>query len=227
MCTVTKVICFPSMGIWELPSEPLCSTQTSRTSAVSVPDLHSCMEQLRHKFNLTQHPSTPSRSLCFFFSPPSPPPLCLSPPLPPLSPPSCLFHLLSFPLKGDYLLLTGWDWYFISKSLWLTVVFSTLLFLQCTERQTQQRVAETQWACWHIRGGRVWEAEASAALKWERTSLISKLKLPCSHLWPSLNSLTQTIHRPFSHTKKQVCLHGNMRTHAHAHTHTHTTEMQF
>lgn len=50
----------------------------------------------------------------------------------------------------------------------------------------------------------LWEAEASVALKWERTSLISNLKLPCSHLWPSLNSLTQAIHSPFTHTKTSV-----------------------
>lgn len=86
-----------------------------------------------------------------------------------------------------------------------TLLFLALSFLQCTERQTQQREAETQWACWHIRGCGVWEAEASVALKWERTSLISNLKLPCSHLWPSLNSLTQAIHRLIlTHTNKCV-----------------------
>ncbi len=46
--------------------------------------------------------------------------------------------------------------------------------------------------------------------KWERTSLISSLKLPCFHLWPSVNSLTASTgadenvisvrtHSPFDH----------------------------
>ena len=82
----------PVFHPWEYESFPqsrisLSSSQTSRTSAVSVSDLHSCVEQLRHKLNLSQHPDSLSSSS--------------------LPQPRCLFHLLSPPLKGDHLLFTG------------------------------------------------------------------------------------------------------------------------
>lgn len=99
-------------------------------------------------------------------------------------------------------------------------VLSLSLSSMYWETATQQREAKTQCPRWHIRGGGIWEAEASVALKWERTSLISNLKLPCSHLWPALNSLTQAIHRLFSHKNKCVYTTSCINTHTHTHTET-------
>ena len=89
---------------WEYGSLPqshrsLCSSQTSGTSAVSVSDLHSCVEQLRHKLNLSQYPHSLLLLVSLFcFSPP-----CLSPArlsavfpskgkLPPLHRRALIFH---------------------------------------------------------------------------------------------------------------------------------------
>lgn len=156
---------------------------------VSVSNSCSCVEHFRYKFNL---PHNPDSLFVYVFLPPIP--FSFSSAvfssvarLPPLHGPRLMFHFQT----------TVASHCFIS-------VLSLSLSSMYWETATQQREAKTQWPGWHIRGGGIWEAEASVALKWERTSLISNLKLPCSHLWPALNSLTQAIHRLFSHTKTSV-----------------------
>lgn len=132
---------------WEYESFPQSrSSQTSRTSAVSVSDLHSCVEQLRHKLNLSQHPDSLPPSLCFFFSSFS---LFLSPSLPPAS---LSFSSAVVSSKGRLppLHRPGLIFHFqitVAHSCFATLRFSLSPFLQCTERQTQQREAETQWPC--------------------------------------------------------------------------------
>lgn len=49
----------------------------------------------------------------------------------------------------------------------------------------------------------MWEASVDVLSKWERTSLISSLKLPCSHLWPSVNSLTPSADVIATHTAQE------------------------
>lgn len=58
---------FHPLGYESFPQScsSLCSSQTSRTSAVSVSDLHSCVEQLWHKLSHSQQPDTLSLSLAF------------------------------------------------------------------------------------------------------------------------------------------------------------------
>lgn len=126
---------------WEYESLPqshrsLCSSQTSGTSAVSVSDLHSCVEQLRHKLNLSQYP----HSLLLLVS------LSVSL-LPVFLPPS---YLPSFPLKGNYLLFTGRRWYFISKSMWLAVVLP--LSSLSLSFSTMYWETNTTEGCWNTMG---------------------------------------------------------------------------
>lgn len=127
-------------------------------SAVSVSDLLSCVEQFRH-----EHPNTLSLFLLFLLLslflclPISSPSQSFSSSvfsskgrLPPLHRPNLIFHFQITVTHSHFFFLPIFS-------------FSWSLFFQYTERQTQQREAETQWACWHIRGGEAGKAEACGA----------------------------------------------------------------
>lgn len=190
---------FPSIWIWRFPSE-----QISRCRSRLV----MCQCQIpAHVWSTLDTRSFPQpRFSLFFFLPPIP--FSFSSAvfssvvrLPPLHGPRLMFHFQTTVASPCFISVLSLS---LSSMYW--------------ETATQQREAKTQCPRWHIRGGGIWEAEASVALKWERTSLIFNLKLPCSHLWPALNSLSQAIHCLFSHKNKCVYTTSCINTHTHTHT---------